>query len=190
MLGFDAGSFSDLAETSTGKRLWKFLNSDETLSRLKMASDLRRPALEGMQYQILEEFGEEVRVDRWKQMIGKMVRQVMEAHGYNLDQAGVRIRESILFTRAARYRKNEKIDREAELRSEYGLKSLRARKLGPSRRRFGTVVRLEDDVAEVFPNAESVNEALRFLIRVTKDSQPTLRKGGREAVQKEIANET
>ncbi len=27
------------------------------------------------------------------------------------------------------------------------------------------------DVAEVFPTAESVNEALRFLIRVTRDSQ-------------------
>ena len=56
-----------------------------------------------------------------------------------------------------------------ELRSEYDLKSLRIRRLGPGRKSFeGSVVRLEPDVAQVFPDAESVNEALRFLIRVTK----------------------
>ena len=58
-----------------------------------------------------------------------------------------------------------------ELRPEYDLKSLRVRKLGPGGRSFGgSVVRLEPDVAEVFPNAESVNEALRFLIRITKEN--------------------
>jgi hypothetical protein len=42
----------------------------------------------------------------------------------------------------------------------------------------GSVVRLEPDVAEAFPNAESVNEALRFLIRITKDNKPLLREPG------------
>ncbi|MEP6903035.1 MAG: hypothetical protein ABJA66_14885 [Actinomycetota bacterium] len=36
-----------------------------------------------------------------------------------------------------------------------------------------TVV-LDDDVAESFPSAESVNEALRFLVRITKENQTTL----------------
>ena len=36
-----------------------------------------------------------------------------------------------------------------------------------------TVV-LEADVAENFPSAESVNEALRFLIRITRENQNTL----------------
>ena len=58
-----------------------------------------------------------------------------------------------------------------ELRPEYDLKSLRVRKLGPGRKRFGGVVRLEPDVAEVFPDADAVNEALRFLIRVTKEQK-------------------
>ena len=62
-----------------------------------------------------------------------------------------------------------------ELRSEYDLKSLRVRKLGPGRKRFGDVIRLEPDVAEAFPDADSVNEALRFLIRVTKENQAGLR---------------
>jgi hypothetical protein len=58
-----------------------------------------------------------------------------------------------------------------ELRPEYDLRSLRVRKLGRERKSFGGVIRLEPDVAEVFPDADAVNEALRFLIRVTKNSQ-------------------
>lgn len=66
-----------------------------------------------------------------------------------------------------------------ELRPEYDLKSLQVRRLGPGRKSFGgSVVRLEPDVAEVFPSAESVNEALRFLIRITKDNKPLMREPG------------
>ena len=63
----------------------------------------------------------------------------------------------------------DKPDIEDELRSEYDLKSLRVRKLGSRRKSFGgTTVRLEPDVAEMFPSADAVNEALRFLVRVMK----------------------
>jgi hypothetical protein len=65
--------------------------------------------------------------------------------------------------------KNVNNELEDELRPEYDLRSLRVRKVGPSRTGFGEFVRLAPDVAEVFPNAESVNEALRFLIRVTRE---------------------
>ena len=62
-----------------------------------------------------------------------------------------------------------------ELRPEYDFRNLLVRKLGPERKRFGgCVVRLEPDVAVVFPNAESVNEALRYLIRVTKENKEAL----------------
>lgn len=37
------------------------------------------------------------------------------------------------------------------------------------------IVLLEPDVAEAFPDADSVNEALRFLIRVTKENRSSLR---------------
>lgn len=61
---------------------------------------------------------------------------------------------------------------EDELRSEYDLKSLKIRKMGAKRKSFGeTIIKLEPDVAEMFPNAEAVNEALRFLIRITKESK-------------------
>jgi hypothetical protein len=59
-----------------------------------------------------------------------------------------------------------------DLRSEYDLKSLRVRRLGPGRKSFGhDLVRLEPDVAELFPNADAVNEALRFLARVTRENK-------------------
>jgi hypothetical protein len=62
---------------------------------------------------------------------------------------------------------------EDELRPEYDLKTLRFRKLGSERKSFGgSTVRLEPDVAEMFPNADSVNEALRFLIRIMQQNPP------------------
>jgi hypothetical protein len=62
-----------------------------------------------------------------------------------------------------------------ELRPEYNFRVLRVRRLGPGRKSFGDVVRLAPDVAEAFPDSDSVNEALRFLIRVTKENRPDLR---------------
>ena len=71
--------------------------------------------------------------------------------------------------------KKAETEMDDELRPEYDLASLQVRKLGPGRKRFGgSVVRLEPDVAEVFPDADSVNEALRFLIRITKENKPPL----------------
>ncbi len=61
---------------------------------------------------------------------------------------------------------------EDDLRTEYELKSLQVRRLGSGRKSFGTTtVRLEPDVAEMFPSADAVNEALRFLIRVMQQNQ-------------------
>ena len=68
--------------------------------------------------------------------------------------------------------KKDSPDLDDELQLEYDLKSLRVRKLGTGRQSFGgMVVRLEPDVAEMFPSADAVNEALRFLIRVTQEKQ-------------------
>jgi hypothetical protein len=64
----------------------------------------------------------------------------------------------------------DKSEMEDDLRTEYDLKNLRVRRLGSGRKSFGeATVRLEPDVAEMFPSADAVNEALRFLIRVMRD---------------------
>ncbi|MBW4470787.1 MAG: hypothetical protein KME45_10350 [Stenomitos rutilans HA7619-LM2] len=66
---------------------------------------------------------------------------------------------------------------EDELRPEYDLKGLSVRKLGTGRKSFGRmVIRLEPDVAEMLPSAAAVNEALRFLIRVTQERQSSASK--------------
>ena len=66
----------------------------------------------------------------------------------------------------------KKAENQDELREEYDLKSLKVRKMGIKRKSFaGKVIQLDEDVAKVFPNADSVNEALRFLIRITKENQ-------------------
>ena len=69
---------------------------------------------------------------------------------------------------------------EDELRSEYDLRSLRVRKTGRERSGFGgQFVQLAPDVAEVLPDAESVNEALRFLVRITREGEQSCATAGK-----------
>lgn len=70
--------------------------------------------------------------------------------------------------------KKDELELADELRPEYDLSTLRVRKLGRGRKSFGDVVRLEPDVADAFPDADAVNQALRFLIRVTKENRNDL----------------
>mgnify|MGYP001613718705 FL=1 len=70
--------------------------------------------------------------------------------------------------------KNVKTVMEDDLRPEYDLRSLCVRKVGSGRNKFSESIRLEPDVAEVFQDTESVNEALRFLIRITRENKSTL----------------
>lgn len=44
--------------------------------------------------------------------------------------------------------------------------------MGKDRKSFaGHTVRLEDDVAKMFPSAEAVNEALRLVVRIMQQNQ-------------------
>jgi hypothetical protein len=69
-----------------------------------------------------------------------------------------------------------KTENEDELRPEYDLKSLQVRKIGPGRKGFGDMVRLEPDVVAAFPNAKAVNAALRSLIEIAERSTSLTRK--------------
>ena len=68
-----------------------------------------------------------------------------------------------------------------EMRPEYDIRGGVRGKYHDRYQQGTNVVLLEPDVAEVFPSAESVNEALRFLIRITKDNKPLLREPGGDA---------
>lgn len=63
-----------------------------------------------------------------------------------------------------------------DLFPEYDLQKLGVRKFGPGRKTFvGHGVVLAPDVAAIFLDSNSVNKALRFLMRVTRDSGPSYR---------------
>ena len=60
-----------------------------------------------------------------------------------------------------------------DLRPEYDLSTLRVVARGPGRKSPDEItVRLAPDVAETFPDSNSVNEALRLLIRIAKRAAP------------------
>ena len=69
--------------------------------------------------------------------------------------------------------KKDKTITQDELRPEYDLRKLRVRKFGPARKQFGNFVKLEPDVAAVFPDDVTVNEALRCLIQDSKENRNT-----------------
>ena len=62
-----------------------------------------------------------------------------------------------------------------DLRPEYDLNTLRVRKVGAKRQELMVqTIQLEADVAEIFPDSKAVNEALRFLIRITQENKTDL----------------
>jgi hypothetical protein len=103
---YDPGRFVDIADSELGKQLWDFLWEPENVLRLEVASELHHPAVEGIAERLVERFGDAVRVDRVKQTIGHMTRQVLESRGFVLDAQNLRTRFGAgLFTRASRYRR-------------------------------------------------------------------------------------
>lgn len=65
--------------------------------------------------------------------------------------------------------KKDKESLEDDLRPEYDFHSLRVVARGPGRKNPSEItVALAPDVAQAFPDSNSVNEALRFLMRITE----------------------
>jgi hypothetical protein len=103
-LSYTPQNFKDLAETPVGKELWSFLTSEGNLIRMETATMLDRAAVEPLSQGLVGEFGESVRDDRTKQMIGHMTRQIMDAMGYEVDRSALRITRPSLFTSGTTYR--------------------------------------------------------------------------------------
>jgi hypothetical protein len=63
-----------------------------------------------------------------------------------------------------------------ELEPEYDFSKLKVRKVGAGRKLLQeNAITLDVDVAKVFPDSDAVNQALRFLIRVTAEHQTELK---------------
>ncbi len=91
-----------------GQAIWNFLNERENVLRMETASYLGRPAIEALSPMLLQRFGPSIKRVRLKQMIGHMVRQIMEARSYRLDRSTVKItRIGNMFASGSRYVKAE-----------------------------------------------------------------------------------
>lgn len=108
MLEFDAGQFAAEFETPEGNALWAILNREDVVARMETASDLGQPALAPIEDILLAELGAAITLDRYKQMAGRMVRQVMEAHGFEHEASDIRL-NSVPFYKASRYRRRDQI---------------------------------------------------------------------------------
>lgn len=104
MLEFEPGQFAAEYQTPEGKALWSILNRDDVVARMETASDLGQPALSPTEDILLAEVGATITQDRYKQMAGRMVRQVMEARGFEHEASDVRL-NSVPFYKASRYRR-------------------------------------------------------------------------------------
>lgn len=100
------GRFSDIAKTATGRDLWKFLNTPQTVHAMEIASELGQPAVAAIGEAALKMFGETMLDDRIKQVTGHMVRQVLERRGFVVDQSDVKI-NTVPFSKGTRYRRPE-----------------------------------------------------------------------------------
>ena len=103
-MDYSAGKFSDLAQLQLGKDLWDFLNEKENVIRMELATEFGKTAAESVSKPLLERFGDDVKVDRVKQMIGHMIRQIMENRGYEMRTQNVKVDIKRLFTKASKYK--------------------------------------------------------------------------------------
>lgn len=104
MLTYRADSFSDIARTPAARALWVWLQDAEPRLVMHTACTLRRPPVEALSPHLADRFPELGSGWKSRQMIGHMVRQVLEADGYHLDRANVRVRaRGNLFRRGSTY---------------------------------------------------------------------------------------
>jgi hypothetical protein len=101
---YNPGQFHALAHTTLGRELWNALTSEEVVRDMELASDLGHAAVEAVEETLLQKFESQVLEDRTKQMIGHMVRQIMEKKGYVIDQSNVTI-GSVPFSKGTRYKR-------------------------------------------------------------------------------------
>ena len=121
-LTYEPQNFRDIAETEIGKELWEWLRNSDNIIRMETASYLGRAAVEPLGPYLVKHFGQDIAEDRLKQTIGHMVRQIMEALGYEHVSTVMRISPGLLFTTGSRYQHpTEKRDRSMKITREQRL---------------------------------------------------------------------
>jgi hypothetical protein len=105
---YRAARFASTYNNDGGEDIWAFLNQPDNVIRMETATFLVRTAAEPLSPFLFQKFGEKIKKPRLKQMIGHMIRQIMESRGYHVDRNNVRItRNDNIFTSATRYISND-----------------------------------------------------------------------------------
>jgi hypothetical protein len=84
--------------------LWAFLTRPDNIVRMETTASLDRAALEPLSDPLIAEFGIEIDQREVKQVIGHMVRQIMESLGYEAERT-LRITRPGLFTSGLAFRR-------------------------------------------------------------------------------------
>lgn len=113
-MDYPAFRFTDLYQEGNEnwtdyQELWKFLQTERIWDLLKLSTEYNYPAVEGIGDKILERFGyllypENPNFKRIKQMIGNMVKIIMESHGYKTTATIKCTKKRELFTYGMRYK--------------------------------------------------------------------------------------
>ena len=91
------------------KQVFDFLIQPESLMKMIVANDSFKAApLDGIVRELESKFPALFHKDVEKNCVGSMIRFIMERFGYTLEQKGILIKNSRLFTKASRYQKGTK----------------------------------------------------------------------------------
>ena len=85
--------------------LWNLVLRPENVIRMEAVTAVERPAVEALSEPLIAEFGRDIAQPSIKQMVGHMVRQVMEALEYEVDRQRVRITRPGLFATGMTFRR-------------------------------------------------------------------------------------
>lgn len=90
------------------RQAWAFLNKPDIMQGMTSATELGHPAVAGIREALVARFGDRMLIERNRQRIGHMVRQIMERGGYEIDQHNVKV-NLFPFSKAARYRRKDAV---------------------------------------------------------------------------------
>jgi hypothetical protein len=100
---FEADKFSDIPRALI-EAIWAFLNQRYVVDRLKIVSEYGITGVEGIpEKDFIAKFGEVVKEDRTKQLVGYLVKQILEREGFELRSRGATIRFGSIFSRGSKY---------------------------------------------------------------------------------------
>jgi len=80
-----------------------FLNKQEIIIKMRDASNGGRPAAEAIATDLVTQFGNDIKQDYLKKLIGRLIKPVMEEQGYRHYKRGVRCRPNPVFSVASSY---------------------------------------------------------------------------------------